>query len=435
MTTPIGFTPPERGPGAEHLVRRRQVFYLPGYDPEARTRYRLLFVRELSRYAKQFGEPKREVGRAILSADGLVQSWTIAAQPATGGAETRYDVLLWDDIVARDAARSKFVSAALLVAGTLHALAAGKIVAFYRFNWKYGNIILYPFVMLLILASAAAALGVAVHRHLGDAYAHSPGLSPWLSVPLGILAALAAIKAAEALLNRAYFWQLLNDWVFNWQHGQGWRRDYEARLDLFAERMLAILAERAGDPAEAVDEVLIVGHSTGGLTAVEVTARLLARDPTLGLTGPALSLATLGSGLPLVAVQPQAVRVRADIASLVTSGRITWVDYVAPQDWMNFPRFNPLSDLDLCLDPAATVANPLIRSSRFRDIIDPQTYFKVRFRPFRMHFQFLMSNDRLGAYDYFAMTLGPQTLLARACAPEPEDEPTPRALAQQPIAA
>ncbi|GLS46349.1 alpha/beta hydrolase [Methylobacterium brachythecii] len=393
-------------------VRRRHVFYCPGYDPESRTRYRLLFVRELLRHAKCFGEAKPQISRASLSADGLVQSWTVTA---SGGVETSYDVLLWDDLVARDTARSRFVSVALLVIGTLHALIRGKLFTFYRLNWKYGNVILYPFVLLLLLGAATALVALVVHAHLGDWYAHSLGMPPWATIPLGILVGLGWIRAMEAFLNRAFFWQILNDWVFNWQHGQGRRPDYEARLDVFVDHLVARLAAFAG-AGEALDEILIVGHSTGGLTAVEVAARLLARDPEIGAQGPVLSLATLGSGLPLVAVQPQAVRVRADIASLVTSRRVAWIDYVAPQDWMNFPRFNPLHDLDLPIEAGSPIVNPTIRSARFREIIAEETYRKVRLRPFRMHFQFLMSNDRRGAYDFFAMTLGPETLHQRGLA-------------------
>jgi hypothetical protein len=88
------------------------------------------------------------------------------------------------------------------------------------------------------------------------------------------------------------------------------------------------------------------------------------------------------------------------------------VDYQAPQDWMNFPGFNPSRDLRLQV-PAAQVANPIIRSAKFREIIDPETYREINARPFRMHFQFLMANDSAGAYDIFALILGPQCLRER----------------------
>jgi hypothetical protein len=410
MSTTLSYTPPALQEGRPGPVRRRHVFYVPGYDPEAGTRYRMLFVRELTRYAKRFGEPKRQISRATLSADGLVQSWSVAAEPATAGAETTYDVLLWDDIVARDFARWRVLSILLLVAGTLQTIVTGLMVRFYRLNWKYGNIILYPFVMVLLLCLGAGLLAMLV-----DGVGRGLGLSPWLSLPLGLLAGLALIVGLEALLNRAFFWQLLNDWVFNWQHGQGWRPDYEARLDRFADHVLERLAAFS---AQGVipDEVMILGHSTGALTAVEVSARVLARDAALGLGLPSLSLVTLGSGLPLVALQSRARRLRAEIAALLTSTRIVWAEYQAPQDWMNFPGFNPVRHLALDLE-GRSVTNPLLRSAKFREIISPETYHKVRWRPFRMHFQFLIANDLRGDYDFFAMTLGPQRLRERVLEP------------------
>lgn len=375
----------------------------------------MLFVRELTRHAKRFGEPKPRISRATLSENGLVQSWNVAAQPKTGGAETSYDVLLWDDIVARDFARRRILSIGLLMIGSLQAVATGMMLRFYKLNWKYGNIILYPFVMVLLLVIATGLMAIFVQAHLGNGFAHSLGWPVWTTVPIGLLAGVACIWALEGLLNRIYFWQLLNDWVFNWQHGQGLRPDYERRLDAFADHILGRLAAFAAE-GTTVDEILILGHSSGALTAVEVGARVLERDPEIGSGAVSVALVTLGSGLPLVALQPRAVRLRAEIARLVTSRRIVWADYQAPQDWMNFPGFNPVEHLALDLGGQAPT-NPLVRSAKFREIISPETYRKVRWRPFRMHFQFLIANDQRGDYDFFAMTLGPQRLRDRVLTP------------------
>lgn len=426
MTSSFDYTPPSLADGVPGAVRRRHVFYVPGYDPEGSSRYRMLFVRELTRYAKRFGEPKPSITRATMNADETVQSWRVAAQPATGGAETSYDVLLWDDIVRNDFRRLRLVSVALLVVGTLQAITSGMMVRFYRLNWKYGNVILYPLLMVVLLALCTVAIAAFVHAHLGTGFAHSLGWPLWATIPAGLVIGLAWVKAMEALLNRIFFWQLLNDWVFNWQHGRGSRPDYERRLDLFADHVLArctALAESGDIP----DEIMILGHSSGALTAVEVAARVLARDPDLGRTAPTLALVTLGSGLPLVALQPRVDRLRGEIATLVTSRRLVWVDFQAPQDWMNFPGFNPVRDLDLNLR-GRPAANPLVRSARFREIISAETYMKVRWRPFRMHFQFLLSNDQRGYYDFFAMTLGPQRLRERVLNPVLPD-PGPAILA------
>ncbi|WP_019904301.1 hypothetical protein [Methylobacterium sp. 77] len=396
-------------------MRRRHVFYVPGYDPEGRTRYRMLFVRELTLYAKRFGEPKRRPGRAVMGEDGLSQRWTVAAEPAVAGAETSYDVLLWDDIVLKDFARWRILSVLLLFIGSLHAIVSGMMVKFYRLNWKYGNVILYPLGLILLLTIVSGLIAHQVHAHLGEGFGHSLRWPIWLTVPLALMAGIVWIKSLDAVLERAFFWQLLNDWVFNWQHGQGWRPDYEARVDDLAALVVARLATFRAEGIE-LDEVLILGHSTGALTAVEVAARVLAADPVIGTGATSLALLTLGSGLPIVAMQSRARRVQSDIASLVVSDRVVWVDYYAPQDWMNFPDFDPVERLPLDLGGHAP-RNPLVRSAKFREIIDPATYLKVRWRPFRMHFQFLFANDRRGDYDFFAMALGPQRLRDRVTGP------------------
>ncbi|MFE1602471.1 alpha/beta hydrolase [Methylobacterium sp. ID0610] len=403
MARTIGFTPPALAEASSGPVRRRHVFYVPGYDPESHKRYRALFARELSRYAKRFALWRR-ISPATASPDGRVQSWTVEAGGDGWETHTTYEVLLWDDLVRQDFRRPLWVTMLLLTAGVLQTTATTQLFRMYRLNWKYGNIILYPFVMTLALVLAAGGIGWFV--------AGLPtGLGPAANAGLGAVAGFAALAAALAILphydHRIFLRQLINDWVFNWQHSNGWRRDYEERLSWFADYAAA------RGRAVGADEVMIIGHSSGALTAVEVAARLLER--TEG-SGTALSVLTLGGGLPLVALNPLAQPARAAIARLVESDRVVWADYQAPQDWMNFPGFNPARDL--ALPPLARIANPLIRSTKFRELLDPAVYAKISFRPFRMHFQFLMSNDRPGEYDFFALTLGPQALRDRVLAPQ-----------------
>ena len=448
MSKPFSHTPPGVAAPRPGRVARRHVFYVPGYDPEARSRYRLLFVRELSRYAKVFGQTRREIGRAefgpLMTGPGhrpstgpgtqetsveapLTQAWRIGPHAETGGAETGYEVLLWDDIVARDFARSKFVT--VLLACAAYSTSLPLIARYYRFHWKFGNVVLYPLMVLLILAALAGTVGLGLHAVFGQGGVLDLGLPALAASAVGLLAVVALLAAMETTLDRFFFWQFLNDWVFKWQRVRGRRADYERRLDAFADHALARV--RSLSAQAAPDEILIVGHSSGAITAVEVVARLIARDPRLGeADGPSLGLVTLGSALPLVALKPRARRLRAEIASLVACRRLVWVDYAAPQDWMNFPGFNPATDLDLGLPPDAVAANPIIRSARFREIIAPETYLKIRSQPFRMHFQFLMSNDRAGEYDYFDMTLGPRRLLDRVLDADRQDRA--RALAAAP---
>jgi pimeloyl-ACP methyl ester carboxylesterase len=405
MAQLIPFTPPRLSTDPAKPVRQRILFYLPGYDPEASRRYRTLFVRELRRYAKRFGIVTPQISRATLNEDGRVQTWSVTAGAVDQETRTTYEVLLWDDLVQRDMARPTLIGAGLNALALLHVAATGTLFRLYRASWKCGNVILYPFVMTLLLPGAVLLLAAVSYGLLSIGL----GVPAWLALALGTIGGLAALWRIAPWLERAFLWQLMNDWVFNWQHASGRRPDYEARLDAFTDYVQARIS------AAKIDEVLFVGHSTGALTAVELTARLLNRDERLGHEGPALSLLTLGSSLPIVAMQPQARSTRAEIESLTASQRLVWVDYQAPQDWMNFPGFDPTRDLALRV-PATEIANPMIRSAKFREIIDPETYRQIRAHPFRMHFQFLMANDYPGVYDIFALSLGPQCLRDRVLA-------------------
>ena len=56
---------------------------------------------------------------------------------------------------------------------------------------------------------------------------------------------------------------------------------------------------------------------------------------------------------------------------------------------------------------------PLILSAAFTQTLSPETWKALRWRFFRLHFQYLCAFDAPKDYDYFQITAGPQTLGAR----------------------
>lgn len=408
MSTPLSYTPP--GFEAERRdrgdVRRRHLVYVPGYDPEAKTRSRSLFVRELVRYAKRFGLSDRTVTpvEAVPDLPGL--RWRVRTAKGDWATDTVVDVLRWDDIVERDFRRPVVLMVALMLVGMADYLVSGVVLRLFRMNWRFGCVIIYPFVMITALAAASLGLGYALTR-LAWAWLPLPEVA---RVPAWIALAAGIVALASPLFARWYVWHLLQDWVFNWQHGNGRRGDYEARVDRFAAHLAALV--RASD----ADEVVVVGHSSGSVMAVEIVARALKLDPDLGRHGPEVALLTVGSCVPLVAFNPRAQKCRDDIARVVTSDAVLWVEYQAPQDLLNSSGFNPLRDLPLGLGSEAC-RNPVIRSARFRDITTEKTYRVMVRSPFRMHFQFLMANERPGEYDYVLSVLGPTRLSERVRRP------------------
>ena len=95
---------------------------------------------------------------------------------------------------------------------------------------------------------------------------------------------------------------------------------------------------------------------------------------------------------------------------------IDWIDCQARKDVMNFYQFDPIASHGI--DVGAARRNPRIVAVRFRDIIRPEHYKKFRWQFFRVHFQFVMANERPNAYDFFMIVCGPVPLSERMAAPD-----------------
>ena len=67
---------------------------------------------------------------------------------------------------------------------------------------------------------------------------------------------------------------------------------------------------------------------------------------------------------------------------------------------------------------------PLVISAAFSQTFSPERWRAMRYRWFRLHFQYLCAFDRPGDYDYFQITAGPVLLADRYAtrAPSPKTE-------------
>jgi hypothetical protein len=404
---PITFVPPFRAPPAADRgpVAKRHVLYVPGYDPDQKVRSRALFIRELGRYGRRFGLA-RKVSAARDLPEVPAQVWMVRAARDDWAVETTYEVLLWDDIVARDFRRPSLATALALCAVTWGTVVTGLAARLFRTNWRFGAVFTYPYLVILLSALAAAAAGFAA-----GAVAGGLGGSGWVRGLAGAAGTGVVLALLLPRFNGWYVWHLLRDWLFNWEHGSGRRDDYSARVDRFAERLCVVVA------GTEADEVLVVGHSSGATTAMEVASRALLRDPALGRRGPEVAALTLGTSLPAAAYHPKAEGIHADLRRLMSARDVLWVEYQAPQDWLNAAWFNPVRMLPLGLTEESCT-NPVIRSARFSDLVSEEVYRAMRFNPFRMHFQFMMANDRAGEYDWFMIALGPWRLSRRIADPD-----------------
>ena len=112
----------------------------------------------------------------------------------------------------------------------------------------------------------------------------------------------------------------------------------------------------------------------------------------------------------MVSFLPDAHRLRADLQYLSARDEVTWVDVTAPGDGCAFALCDPVSVSGVAPPDKKW---PLVFSAAFSKTLSPERWKDLRWRFFRLHFQYLCAFDQPGDYDYFQITAGPMMLAAR----------------------
>ena len=399
--------------GKTHVARRR-VFYIPGYDPYPPRRYRELYRTESRKQAQISGY------RIAQKSDRSDTGWQVRAEMDGAQVQTKVDVLVWHDLV-QNSMRGGIPGTYLALVKTAWIyLASGTLR---RLSWlSKGPVLaaLYPVLMLLvqllvavigasILASLAAFLVARVASWTAALLGAAPGsmigtiagTSVFWVVFLPVT--VAALRWFKGQDDKTYAYYLMHDYAYTAKLRGAYPDEIEARLIEWRHRIEAALREN-------VDEVLIVGHSSGAQLAVSVVADIL-RSNRFQETGPALGLLTLGQVIPMVSFLPEARRLRRDLRLLATEEDITWLDVSAPGDGCCFALSDPVSVSGVA--PKSGQKWPIIISAAFTKTLTKETLAALKHRYFRLHFQYLCAFDMPGDYDYFRITAGPRTLRQR----------------------
>lgn len=370
---------------------RRHVLYLPGFDPIPPRRYRELYRREGAEQARISGHRLR---MKKAQPDGGGFAWRVGSQVEGREVETRIEVALWSDIVQASMSAGIFGTYLQLFRTMWIYIASGTITRLMRL--RRGPVIaaFYPIAVLLAqLALAILAAGLVTWS------ISLVGGGLW-GLPLGLVAGWGVLVLGRRLDHRLFAYYLMHDYAFTCAHHGAYPPALEDRITQFRDRLKTILAQD-------LDEVLVIGHSSGAYLAVSVLADLLREGPR---HGPALSLLTLGHVVPMAGFLPRADRLRDDLAFLSQADGIFWTDVTAPGDACCFALCDPVA---VCGMAGPEQRWPLVISAAYTQTLSPERQKAIRNRWFRLHFQYLCAFDRPGDYDYFAITAGPQTLAQR----------------------
>jgi hypothetical protein len=387
-------------------VRRRKVFYIPGYDPFPARRYRELYRTEGAKQAEISG-----YGLQVTAAesDGAY-AWQASGQIDDIRVTADIEVLLWSDIV-RDSMSGSIpatywqlvrTSWTYIASGTLRRLAVlpkGPLVAAL---YPIGVLILQLLAALLVAHLVGWALSTlfaaAVLWAIGPGAILDWGTSLLYWAPFFVIVVLI-LRWFKSKDRRLYAYYLMHDYAFSASCNGANPPELQTRMDHFRGIIATALLQD-------YDEVLVVGHSSGAHLSVSILADILRDSPDLPAK-PALSFLSLGQVIPMVSFLPEAWQLRADLQFLSERDEIVWVDVTAPGDGCSFALCDPVG-----VSGVATRDKqwPLVFSAQFSRTMSEETWHKLRRRYARLHFQYLCAFENPLDYDYFQITVGPMTL-------------------------
>ena len=379
-------------------VTRRLIFYVPGFDPFPLRRYRELYRKEAKRQAALAGYQISQLPPdPALGADWGVDS--VFEGQRTFAA---FIVLGWSDLVK-------------------HAMSAGILrtyVALFQTLWIYlysraffdliqmrkGPVIaaLHPVVMLLSQLLIALFTAWLVSLNFS---------SFWLSVPFASVIFIAILRGFKALDRIFFAYYLMQDFAFSAQLRGAYPAPLQQRINAFSARIEKALKENW-------DEILVVGHSSGAHIAISALAQI-ERSAAFDQAPATVGFLSLGQVIPMVAFLPNAGQLRRDLYDISLSTAIYWVDITAPGDSCSFSLCDPVAVSAL---PLASQTGPLVLSAAFSQALSPTRWRRLRWRFFKLHFQYLCAFDETHHYDYFAITAGPITLRKRFCNRKPSKQ-------------
>lgn len=323
-----------------------------------------------------------------LSTDQLVATAKVDTEIHGVAVESKINFFVWNDVVLRDFQRPTAIRVAKYLVTFCDYLLTGTFFKMVSQAWRFSLYFLYPVVMLSLIAMLSSAVGFGISR-MAFAFASTIGLV----AGLGICYLLLKITG-----RRWYVLHLMDLWSFSRNYLRGKRPDARKLIDRFAESVV----DQATHGQD--DEIILVGHSTGGALILDIAATALEKLPGLGTVGPSVTVLTVGSTALKIGLHPAAVDFRSRVQCLVDAQAIRWIECQAMTDVINFYKTDPVSAMNLSSSRAEPI--PQVHVVRIRDMLQPEIYKRFRYNFFRVHYQFIMANTKQYAYDFFMMCCG-----------------------------
>ena len=371
------------------MVRKRYFFQCYGFDPDDTSVHYRRFVREAARFAATWnlvvavsplGEPGGDNGH-----------WSVTAQGPRWQVESRNVQLDWSDVVRADLGRPTWRRLWDGAVTFTDFVATGTARRYFLAHWPYALFFIFPLFNIVFLGAVSIAIGGLMATAMPSAQSRALA-----SIAAGVLvfAGLTRWLGVRWRINQA-----IADWIFTREYLLGRRPDMAARIETFVDQLIG--CARQAD----TDEIVIAGHSMGTTIVIDLLTRALDRDPALGRHGPRLCVLTTGATLPKLELHPAGGWLRDKVRRIAYEPSVVWAEYQARDDAISFYNFHPVHRCRLAAVPEP--GGPLVRFAKFHNMLSEATMRRLRFSFMRLHYQFVMANERRADYDYFMLICGP----------------------------
>lgn len=369
-------------------VKKRELFYLSGYDPRGARYYYNLYRKESKLQAKVNGLHLGVSSRKRT--DKHVQSWEIKSTSREGETVTNYHFLEWDDLIR---AEWKKNSLSLILDFIFYVKAYLLSGAFRKYSkdFPYQMVSLfYPLVYISLMLVVSLLSGWFLFEWLELKY------SLWISISVSLFLSYVIIYSLLFIADKlALFW-VLRILVFSGKYVYDENPLLTERMEYFSKRVIKSLNELKSNE---VDEVLFVAHSIGTILMIPILSKVLKEiDSRVNI-----SVLTLGECIPLVSGLPKSASFQKDMQHIAKQSNIYLLDYTSLIDGVCCPSLNYFNDSGI---PLNCKENFRFESPRFHKLFLERNYTKIRRNKYLTHFLYLVSSDIKGDYDYFKMTAG-----------------------------
>ncbi len=369
-------------------LKKRHIYYVTGFDPRGISFYYSLLKREalLSKKRKQ-----SQFYAGKLNTENEHSSSCPLIFEAPENFTSEYHLLSILDLIAPYFRQSISQSAWQALVMFWMILSSKIIYKCLKHSFKFGLFILYPFIILFLGMATSWGLSTLLSTQL------VPQEFSWICIPIFLLIFYLFLALLKKTDQFHYIFYLLGDFYFSQTAVRNKNEALNMRIDLFAHDIANTLSK-----TDENEEILIVGHSSGGLLAIQLMAKLCDIAPPETVSR--LSLLTMGNQASLGFLNNAEV-FHKNIDTLLKNQGITWRDVFAPQDVISSGKLE-VNKL-FSTRPSNTYQ---IMSARLKDSMTTETYRKMANKFFKIHMQYLRSSETARGFDYFQLLNSPMRL-------------------------